>query len=302
MGFDGMRVGGGRCPPLLVGGLVLACFLLVCNWWTLSTENAELLRQIDDLILQLKTSEEDRNQCTMLRNSLEQRYKRCDEMVASLHVQIEQEKVLQKKQEDSEMMCKTELESQKQVDITQKATLDSLRVEKDALTKEVDEKKDNIKRLQSELEEARDQLSELKLTVNSPGNSKPSSPGSQVSPPRVVSPSKPNLGPVPEGAVKVSNPGQQGLLYHGIPILPRDPPGAVRQLPRLSVTMIKAPETPILSNETQNGGNQDAQNGIDAGNDRIDDQIDENIDGGEAADEDNLKNQGSKLDADQAGN
>ncbi|XP_046751885.1 uncharacterized protein LOC124414834 isoform X2 [Diprion similis] len=239
MGFDGMRVGGGRCPPLLVGGLVLACFLLVCNWWTISTENAELLRQIDDLIDQLKSSVEERDQCTMRRTSLEDQFKTREQDIASLHVQIEQDKALQKKLEDGEMICKTELESQKQLDITQKATLESLRVEKDALTKEVDEKKDDIKKLQSELEEAREQLSELKLAVNSPGSNKPSSSVSQVSPPRFVPPSKPNLGSVLEGAVKVSNPGQQGLLYHGIPILPRDPPGAERQPIKLSVTMIK---------------------------------------------------------------
>lgn len=49
-----MRVGGGRCPPLLVGGLLLACLMLVCNWWTLSSENLELVRQIDELNEQLK--------------------------------------------------------------------------------------------------------------------------------------------------------------------------------------------------------------------------------------------------------
>jgi len=54
MGIDSMRVGGGRCPPLLVGGLLLACLMLICSWWTLSSENLELIRQIDDLNEQLK--------------------------------------------------------------------------------------------------------------------------------------------------------------------------------------------------------------------------------------------------------
>lgn len=49
-----MRVGGGRCPPLLVGGLLVACLMLICNWWTLSSENIELVRQIDELNEQLK--------------------------------------------------------------------------------------------------------------------------------------------------------------------------------------------------------------------------------------------------------
>lgn len=54
MGIDGMRVGGGRCPFLIVGGLLLVCIMLLCNWWALTSENAELLRQIDELSEQLK--------------------------------------------------------------------------------------------------------------------------------------------------------------------------------------------------------------------------------------------------------
>lgn len=50
---------------------------------------------------------------------------------------------------------------------------------------------------------------------------------------------KPQLHPVPESAVKISVAGQRGLKFHGIPILPTDPPGAVRQTPRFSVTMLK---------------------------------------------------------------
>ena len=54
MSIDSMRVGGGRCPPLLVGGLLIACIMMVCNWWTLSSTNYELARQIDDLTEELK--------------------------------------------------------------------------------------------------------------------------------------------------------------------------------------------------------------------------------------------------------
>lgn len=55
--------------------------------------------------------------------------------------------------------------------------------------------------------------------------------------------SKPQLHPVPESAVKVSVAGLRGLKLHGIPILPTDPPGAVRQSPRFSVTMLKGSDT-----------------------------------------------------------
>lgn len=50
---------------------------------------------------------------------------------------------------------------------------------------------------------------------------------------------KSQLHPVPESAVRINVAGQRGLRYHGIPILPTDPPGAVRLPPRFSVTMLK---------------------------------------------------------------
>lgn len=50
---------------------------------------------------------------------------------------------------------------------------------------------------------------------------------------------KPQLHPVPVSAVRLSVAGQRGVKFHGIPILPTDPPGAVRQIPRFSVAMLK---------------------------------------------------------------
>lgn len=60
---------------------------------------------------------------------------------------------------------------------------------------------------------------------------------------------KSQLGPVPESAVRISLAGQRGLKYHGIPILPTDPPGAVRLSPRFSVTMLKGSDTFLRSQE-----------------------------------------------------
>lgn len=57
---------------------------------------------------------------------------------------------------------------------------------------------------------------------------------------------KPQLRPIPESAVRVTVAGQRGLKFHGIPILPTDPPGAVRQTPRFSVTMLKKDSDTLL--------------------------------------------------------
>jgi len=50
---------------------------------------------------------------------------------------------------------------------------------------------------------------------------------------------KSQLHSVPDSAIIVSVAGQRGLKFHGIPILPTNPPGAVPQNPRVSVTMLK---------------------------------------------------------------
>ena len=52
--------------------------------------------------------------------------------------------------------------------------------------------------------------------------------------------SKSQLGPVADSVVKISSSGQRGLRFLGIPILPQDPPGAIRLKPRFSVNMIKS--------------------------------------------------------------
>lgn len=54
MGLEFVRGNNARCPPFLVGGLMVMCLFLLCSWWSLSSQNFELLRQIDNLAEQLK--------------------------------------------------------------------------------------------------------------------------------------------------------------------------------------------------------------------------------------------------------
>ncbi|XP_011342895.1 Golgi membrane protein 1 isoform X2 [Ooceraea biroi] len=175
MGIDGMRVGGGRCPPLLVGGLLLACLMLICNWWTLSSENLELVRQIDDLNEQLKISAEERDQCVTLRGNLEQRYKHTEDELASLHVRLEQQIDLKKKNEeleDSVTVCKSELDSLNKLDATRTATLETLRLEKDTINTQLDVKRDENKKLQEEVDKLKEDIERVKLNCNSPPDKK----------------------------------------------------------------------------------------------------------------------------------
>ncbi|XP_011863758.1 PREDICTED: probable myosin heavy chain ECU04_1000 isoform X3 [Vollenhovia emeryi] len=175
MGIDGMRVGGGRCPPLLVGGLLLACLMLVCSWWTLSSENLELIRQIDDLNEQLKISAEERDQCVTLRGNLEQRFKRTEDELASLHVRLEQQMDFKKRNEeleDSVTVCKSELDSLNKLDATKTATLETLRLEKDTINNQLDRKRDENKKLQEEIDRLKGEVDQFKLGCNSPAEKK----------------------------------------------------------------------------------------------------------------------------------
>ncbi|KAL0109539.1 hypothetical protein PUN28_014536 [Cardiocondyla obscurior] len=175
MGIDGMRFGGGRCPPLLVGGLILVCLMLVCSWWTLSSENLDLIRQIEELNEQVKISAEERDQCVTLRDTLEKRFKHSEDEIASLHVRLEQQADFKKKNEELEesmTMCKSELDSLSKLDATKTATLETLRLDKDTLNTQLDVKRDENKKLQEEVERLIGEIDQLKLNCNSPAEKK----------------------------------------------------------------------------------------------------------------------------------
>ncbi|XP_078049574.1 uncharacterized protein LOC144476466 isoform X2 [Augochlora pura] len=169
MGIDSMRVGGGRCPPLLVGGLLVTCLMLICNWWTLSSENIELVRQIDELNEQLKISAEERDQCVTLRGNLEKSFKNAEKEMESLHVRLEQQTDLKKKNDDMEeslQTCKTDLDNLRKVDDTKSETLETLKLEKENSNAQLEEKREENRKLQEEVDQLKDELNKIKLTYN----------------------------------------------------------------------------------------------------------------------------------------
>ncbi|KAI4483339.1 hypothetical protein M0802_013486 [Mischocyttarus mexicanus] len=244
MGIDSMRVGGGRCSPLLVGGLLIACLMLVCNWWTLSSENLELLRQIDELTEQLKISAEENDQCVTVRSKLERRYKHVEDEVAFLHVSLEKQndfnKKLKEEFDNSIAICKSKLESNN-VDV---------------------ERKENEK-LREELDKVKDEMEKLKLAYKAPVDNVKADP--TLTPTRKVIDGS-QLRPVRDSAIRISVAGQRGLKYHQIPILPTDPPGAVRLAPRLSVTMLKAKRNSEVESSTIQETNNDKTEKTDISN------------------------------------
>ncbi|XP_058809326.1 uncharacterized protein LOC131674588 isoform X3 [Phymastichus coffea] len=221
MSIDSMRMGGGRCPPLLVGGLLIACIMMVCNWWTLSSTNLELLRQIDELNEQIKISVEERDQCVTQRGIYEKQLKDCTDDARTTHVKLSQVN-------ENLSTCNEELKSHKQLDVTKTATLETLRIDKQMLEEQNEKLKDEIKQAKSEIEK-------LKLTINAPPQKQ--TPILPITSNTVIN--KAQLGPVKRSAVEIFAKGQEGLQFHGIPILPQDPPGAKRLAPQFSVTKLK---------------------------------------------------------------
>lgn len=86
---------------------------------------------------------------------MEQRYKHTEDELASLHIRLDQQIDLKKKNEeleDSVTVCKGELDSLTKVDATRSVTLETLRLEKDTLTTQLNVKRDENKKLQEDIE------------------------------------------------------------------------------------------------------------------------------------------------------
>lgn len=90
-----------------------------------------------------------------MRGNFEQKNKRAEDELATLHVRLEQQIDLKKKNEELEdfvTMCKSELDSLNKLDATKTATLETLRLEKDTINTQLDVKRDENKKLQEEVD------------------------------------------------------------------------------------------------------------------------------------------------------
>ncbi|XP_069673394.1 protein GOLM2-like isoform X1 [Periplaneta americana] len=176
MSLDSMRGSYGRCPPFLVAGLLVVCIILTFNWWSLSSQNYDLIKQLEELGEQLKISSEEQDLCVHQRLSVEGRVKTLEEEMAQLRVRLEQQraenddmkKVLEtrddelkefKKEHDKEhksaTLCNTELDSLKKLQVSMEGTIQTLKLEKSQFTSQLDEQKQEIQQLRQDLEQAR---------------------------------------------------------------------------------------------------------------------------------------------------
>lgn len=150
MGFD-YRANNGRCPPFLVGGLILLSILLVCNWWSFSSQNYELVKQIDILEEQMRLCSEDRDQCGNERAKLETN-------LGELKIQIDQQTKEHKNDidriEKDKSMCKIELTSLKNLDATKTESLNALRATIEEQKEHINVLNEQVKKLNLSKNEA----------------------------------------------------------------------------------------------------------------------------------------------------
>ncbi|CAD6208611.1 GSCOCG00010591001-RA-CDS [Cotesia congregata] len=173
MVLDGLRGGGsgGRFPSTFsVIILFIVCFIVTCNWWSLSTENIELISQVDQLQEKLKTSIEERDKYQSIDENLKERLNDAENKVAMMHVRLQNQNELKKQSDDlsvSLSMCKSELDSLNKLDVTKTATLEALRLEKDRISTQILLKKQEIINLMADVNRTNTELDKLKKTCNS---------------------------------------------------------------------------------------------------------------------------------------
>ncbi|KAJ1521291.1 hypothetical protein ONE63_002969 [Megalurothrips usitatus] len=173
MGVDLLRGGGGRAH-FLVASLALLSLFLLFNWWSISTDNLDLLKQIEGLSQHLKSSSGLLDQCRNDRGSLESRVKRLEDDTDKLvqKTDTERQKIdrlennlkesnteveaAKKKFDDASFSlknCVTELESLKKLDKSKDSMITSLRIGKTDLSNQIQELNEQVTSLNEQLKQ-----------------------------------------------------------------------------------------------------------------------------------------------------
>lgn len=190
MGIENMR----RWPMYIVFAVSIALTLSLFNSWGLETE---LRNKLSEISTQLQECSKQQTTCMENSLSLLQQKDGFESKIIELERQKNKlrEDVTQYKDKVTKSetqvngtlvdieICKTELQSLKNLQVSKSATLETLRLEKDTLTTQLAERKEKIRELEKEIERLKTALT-TKASQNLPMSSKV---------PPVVQP--PNLNP-----------------------------------------------------------------------------------------------------------
>ncbi|XP_053638748.1 protein GOLM2 isoform X10 [Cherax quadricarinatus] len=98
-----IRRGSGRTPPFILVGLVLIVLILGFNYWTLSSQNADLQQEVEKLQAELKISAMKQEQSETKNAALQETVHEMDSISANLKKKLEEEKdVLKSKDHDNQ--------------------------------------------------------------------------------------------------------------------------------------------------------------------------------------------------------
>ncbi|KAK7066617.1 hypothetical protein SK128_006089 [Halocaridina rubra] len=258
-----MRRGSGRAPPpYILVGLVLVIAILGFNYWTLSTQHADLQQEVEKLQSEVKISAMKQEQSEKKNSALQETVHEMDELSNRLNKKIQSDDDALRSSDQENQKLKYEITSLKnkaakmqeqinslnqeaedrELDLSKaKETNSHLASERDDAIDAIAEKDAMINALKRQLEQAQDELAALrreKLAVAKP----------KVVPGLMniqgIENKEPFLGPgqldyISRGAVNTHDKGMQGINFHReIPILPRVNPNAARKKPRFSVADI----------------------------------------------------------------
>ncbi|XP_069157892.1 protein GOLM2 isoform X7 [Procambarus clarkii] len=270
-----IRRGSGRTPPFILVGLVLIVLILGFNYWTLTSQNADLQQEVEKLQAEVKISAMKQEQSENKNAALQETVHEMDSISAKLKKKLQEEGDILKTKDQDNQKKEYEITSlknkivklQEHIDtITQqledhetelskaKETNVHLATERDDAVEAIAEKDALINTLKRQLEQAEEEVAAVrreKLSMAQPNIV----PGAMNLP--NIEKKAPYFGPgqlgyVSRGAVHTRDMGLHGITFHReLPILPRDPPNAHRSKPRFSVAdLAKEP-----SAASQNAGN-----------------------------------------------
>lgn len=165
MGIENMR----RWPMYIVFAVCILLVLSLLNSWSLETELrdkiSELSTQLHDCSKQQKTCMEESLSMLEQRDNYRTKIEQLDKQKAKLAENLTEykkkfmnsETQVNITREDVEF-CKTELQSLKNLQLSEKAVLNALRLDKDRLTTQLTDKKQRIEELEKEVEKLKSAL------------------------------------------------------------------------------------------------------------------------------------------------
>ncbi|XP_053638746.1 protein GOLM2 isoform X8 [Cherax quadricarinatus] len=183
-----IRRGSGRTPPFILVGLVLIVLILGFNYWTLSSQNADLQQEVEKLQAELKISAMKQEQSETKNAALQETVHEMDSISANLKKKLEEEKDVLKSKDHDNQKKEYEITSlknklvklQEHIDtITQqledheaelskaKETNIHLATERDDAVEAIAEKDALINTLKRQLEQEKSRSSALQYSVDS---------------------------------------------------------------------------------------------------------------------------------------